>query len=124
MNQMQPNNSSNSYSSFSACDNIAAFYDALGVPGRKTVGPFGGHSYTWYPTDSGQPFQVRCDSKVLTLGYGVLHTQSRIASDMSCERWFRGHPVVNPDTYKILMEGMFGFSQHEIRLPAPDKPKE
>lgn len=105
----------------SACDSIAEFYEGLGVPARKTVGPFGGKSFTWYVTDGGQPFQVRCASQVNTLGFGVLRVESRMASDFSVERWFQRGAIVDHETSKINLKSPLGLSEHEVRLPTPEK---
>lgn len=106
---------------FSACNNIADFYESLKIPARKTVGLFGGKSFTWYVTDNGQPFQVRCSCNMPSLGYGVLHVESRMASDMSNSRWFRKCSVVDPETSKVSMKSPLNLSKHEVRLPTPDK---
>ena len=110
----------NTTESFTACDNIAAFYEKLNLPERKTVGAFGGKSYTWYMANKGQPYQVRCTCSVASLGFGVLRVESRLASDTSTERWFKGSPEVDPNTLKINMKSPLGFSEHEFRLPKPD----
>lgn len=102
--------------SLGACEGIAAFYEKIGVPYRKTVGIFEGVSYTWFVRDDEQKFNVRCTSRVRKLGYGVLMVEYR---DFSPIR-FVGSPEVDPNTGKLHAVGLFG-KEHETFLPMPRK---
>ncbi|MEM1282095.1 MAG: hypothetical protein AAGG81_00935 [Chlamydiota bacterium] len=111
----------NTTESFTSCDNIAAFYEKYNLAEGKTTGIFGGKSYTWHMVNNGQPYQVRCDCGVHSLGFGVLQIESRLASDIYIPRLFKGNPEVNPTTAKMKMISPLGLSEHEVRLPVPDE---
>lgn len=107
---------------FSKCDNIADFYGYYNIPVRKTIGAFGGKSFTWFVTDRGQSFQIDCACNVLTLGLGSLSIQSRMGG-LGDSRLFSECIVENSDERngKFKMKGALGFTEHEVRIPVPDK---
>jgi hypothetical protein len=122
MNSVDSNSSRPKESTpFSKCEKIEDFYKKLNVPSRKTVGFFGGKSFTWYVTDKEQQFQVRCTCSLASLGFGVLRVESRMASEISNQRWFERSSAVDPETSEISMRSPLGLSKHVIRLPTPDK---
>jgi hypothetical protein len=104
---------------FTGCDKIASFYDALNIPSQKTVGLLGGKSYVWYIEEEKQSFHVSCTCNIFTLGFGALTIGSRMTG-ISSSSGFRGKPIVDLKTAKLVMQGIF-FANHEVRLPVPDK---
>lgn len=107
---------------FTACDEIASYYEKSNVPARSSTGVFGGKSFTWYVSEQGQPYQVFCRCTMPTLGYGHMSIRSRIASKESSTRFFRKSTPVDPITSKVTLDGVLFFAdKHEIRLPKDDK---
>jgi hypothetical protein len=116
--------------SFSACDNIASFYEALNIPAKKSVDAFGGKSYTWYVTENGQPFKVKCTCTALSLGYGRFGLKSRVVPENSnpyfdvSQSFFKRSTPVNPSNGLVTLEGIMLTNHHTFRLPIPDKIKD
>jgi hypothetical protein len=104
---------------FSACQEIADFYQALGVVSRKTEGMFGGKSYTWFVNQDDLLFQICCKSDVSTLGYGTIRVESRMASNFATARYFTVTPKIDSNGI-FEASGPFGMERHVIRLPVPN----
>lgn len=127
MTTVNPNQSSNKFYSFSACDDVAAYYNKLNLqPAMTKVGPLGGKSFMWIISRNEKMFSVGCTCNAASLGFGILQIESRDMDFLKhsiAKNWFRKCSVIDlpRGSGKIQIKSPLGFSQHETNLPIPER---